>query len=325
MVTPTAAVEVSPSIAPTTSSPLPLPVEAVDGTPLLSTLVQSGAALVAIIAGLLIARLVALAGERSSLERRVRELAEVADARRVGYSEARRERLDNDGEDFIEHIFEHFFDEKDRTFERLYSSYDDEPNDREDLRPYYTRFVSQFESVVERLNSQVDLSAEDRTNWKDEGERDRILQQFPDDPERRIAEKVVELAEEDWDDRRRQITRGKSFYEVAGLESQSMARRLGNLAIPRPDPALLAASRQINSAYYLQLRTNEQNGKSAMEDAERDLTHAEEALAKSSKPEGLIVTILLLAGIAVFGIVLPLTEMTNGDAILSMRLSQQDL
>lgn len=48
-----------------------------DSTPLLSTLVQSGAALVAIIAGFLIARLVALVGERVVLERRIKELEEI--------------------------------------------------------------------------------------------------------------------------------------------------------------------------------------------------------------------------------------------------------
>lgn len=177
---PTPLVE-SPSPTPAvTDSPSPVPAQApLDSEPLLSTLVQSGAALVAIIAGLLIARLVALAGERSSLERRVRELSEMRDARRAEYALAHRERLAEDAGGFVNHVLDRYFSEDTPTFEKMYDSYDDEAGDGEELRAYYDRFVEQAGNVINRIRSGWDLFADGRTNWSDDGERDAILHQFP--------------------------------------------------------------------------------------------------------------------------------------------------
>ncbi|MEH1128387.1 hypothetical protein [Micromonospora sp. CPCC 206061] len=312
VVTPTPAVEVSPSVVPATGSPLPLPAEAVDGTPLLSTLVQSGAALVAIIAGLLIARLVALVGERSSLERRERELAELSVARRDEYAEIHRARLDEDGGTFIEYALDHVFAEKEPTFEKAYASYDDELKDGEELRTYYDQAVAATTLVMTEAKK-AGLLDEGRRTWSNEQERDGFLQRFPDGVERRVAARIARLLEAEWEThRRKDAARTRRGSGLFGLLPNT------SWELPQLDrESWSKATRGIKSAPYLQLRANESAAKQAMQDTERDRSHAREALAGVSKPEGLIVAVLLLAGIAVAGMVLPLMEMTNGETALS--------
>ena len=69
---------------------------------LLATMAQSAAAMVAVIGGLLVSRVITLSAERRGLDRRVREIRERTDDKKILLSEVRQSRQDISWEWFLD-------------------------------------------------------------------------------------------------------------------------------------------------------------------------------------------------------------------------------
>ncbi|WP_436495573.1 hypothetical protein [Actinokineospora sp. HUAS TT18] len=273
----------------------------VDSAPLLSTLVQSGAALVAIVGGLLAARLVALVSERVALERRVRELAQLDQKRDGDLAAARKAVLDDDGADFVEAIFDSYVENLTRDFEDLFSEHGNESLTRGEMRPYFDGFVLQVAELEDELNV-ANLIDEGRPDDWDEL-RGELLLKVKGQFRQRIAEGILVGVERDWRSRRPRAPLG-----FEGMDMSLLAKI--------NDP-LRATRYAIESNYRRDLERNVMSAEAAKAASELEVTQARQALSLLSKPEGLGPALLVLAGIAIGGIVLPLMQLTFGSSGLS--------
>lgn len=278
-----------------------------DSTPLLSTLVQSGAALVAIIAGLLVARLVALVGERVALERRIKELEEIKVQRQAELDSLRHTRLDEDAEDFIASVFDSYFEDPDKPFEEFYRELDDDSRTADELRPYFERFAHRVRQLFDQLDCAALIEEEKPSDWYEK--RPTLVHQLSESEDRRIADELLKIVEAGWAER----------------EHQLMPRSLWSPPFPigsiiATDSAFSAARYTVESAYQRDLRRNETSAESALKEVELELGHARQALSIVSRPQGLVTALLVLAGVALAGMVLPLLQMTFGQPSLSVTM-----
>ncbi len=275
-----------------------------DSAPLLSTLVQSSAALVAIIAGLLVARLVALVGERVALERRIKELEEIKTQRQSELDSVRQMRFDDDVDDFIDSIFDSYFRDPNKPFEKYYLEWDSDSRTADELRPYFDQFVCRVRQLFEQLDC-AGLAKEDKpSGWEEK--RSALVDQLSQPEDRRIAGKLLNIVEAAWSARERPSA-------LSGLVSSDFLLS----SIPM-NPALSAARYTIESAYQRDLRRSESSAEAALKQVELELELVRQALSIVSRPQGLITALIVLAGVAVTGMVLPLLQMTFGQPSLSV-------
>ena len=123
---------------------------------LLSTTVQASAALVGIVGGLLISRLVSLSAERSALERQVE--AALDDRRRTAQvlDERHADRLVSAMVDFSEQALQPIADAIERRsidLDEILSAHHTRGTDVKELHPFATQFVERVRSASVELNS----------------------------------------------------------------------------------------------------------------------------------------------------------------------------
>lgn len=285
----------TPAATPTLPSEPSHVVPHLDGTALLTTLVQSGAALVAIIAGLLVARLVWLIGERNAAERRIRELEALVLDKEAEFRRAFSARLDEDGEAFANSIQRSLIEDDQRSFEEMYRP-GATNRSSDELRPYYDRLVERINSAKDKIGYN-ELVARKPADWNNDTE-ETLIAQF-DDEDTDLARDILRSAKRRW-----------PLSSIFGLDHIVM----------KPSMEIAAARLQVNATYYARLEDAEQHAKSELDSAKRELGLVEEALSNMAKPEGLRASMVALGGVAVAGIVLPLLQLTFGPAELSMLL-----
>jgi hypothetical protein len=266
----------------------------IDGTPLLTTLVQSGAALVAIIAGLLVARLVALVGERVSLERRMEDLEEVERSRQEELSVARRNRLNIDAADFLHDILNEYLEHPERQFQEFFNKFGDGVRTAEELRPYFDTFQNDVRRIAAQLGIHGLARASKLSNWE---ETRRELAAPYRLFEREIADRLLDRTERVWR-RRERATTPSGSYTIDDV-------------IPASDPA-------IDTSYQRDLRLNETEAETALKATRLELVHTRRALDMVSRPQGLILALLVLGVVTVASVVVPLAQLTFGKPNLAV-------
>jgi hypothetical protein len=274
-----------------------------DGTSLLSTLTQSGAALAAIIAGLLIARLVALVGERHALERRIRELIEIRDERENDRARAKQAILDDAGWRFINNVENDLIAAGGVGDVKDFSQHYPAGFSEDELRPYFDKLVAKISELKEAIEFDR-LCAERPDDW------DELLAslpvRFPDLIDRHRVEGLVNAAAKSWPQ-----------PPMVGWMRYETYTAVVNLPSPA-DATHQAARMGIDAANRRQLQKDEADAEAALVVAELELTHAKKALGSVSRPEGLGLAMSVVIGIAIAGIVLPLLRMTFGPPQLSI-------
>lgn len=102
---------------------------------LISTIVTATAALVAIIGGFLVSRVITMVSERKGIERRVRELENDLSAKRKMYEKAEQVLLDEDAEDFVRDNLEELIS-KERNIDEIIQNDTYNYRSIEELQPY---------------------------------------------------------------------------------------------------------------------------------------------------------------------------------------------
>ncbi len=118
-----------------------------------STIVQSSAALVAIIGGLLVARLVGMSTERGGLSQRLRELDHELETAREHLSGLEQRRINWDLADFLDSAASLYYEDRVREAEQLATQIPvgDDRDERLHFAETFLSYVSEAEPVVKRL------------------------------------------------------------------------------------------------------------------------------------------------------------------------------
>lgn len=263
-----------------------------DANWLLSTTVQSAAAFVAIVGGLLVSRLVALTTERSGLRVRRQEAAQLLDIanRRVAEAE----------DDLCELEADRAIDAEDDTIYAAHGDVDAEAVTQQS--GWGAGDPAVVEKVAERLaHIRVAFAAVQRAlgdNDPAQIDHDVIERAVDDELRPYVSDVLTQLADE----------QPRSRYDFL-------------LHPPPRDSALIAGERQQRHREYERAVDAGLTARRHREDRATDLRLADEALARVGRPEGIgwgLVTLVYIAGT---GIVLPLTVMLAGrtDTSLGVR------
>lgn len=267
---------------------------------LLATLAQSGATMVAIIAGLLVARMVPLVGERDNWRRRINELRDQQEARSSELQGAEKQYLDYDGHRFMSKIENKVVRQPDLSFDELYELYGTGGRAIEELRPYF----DELKAKVIQLRQDVELvldggfSAEHCESAK---------AYFPDEDAYLVARVIGVIAREN---KKREAAQ-KIISTYIGEEFDVSVFRGVNTATE-------AAYEQIRAQRRTELRRRIDEVSGELRDTELALDHAHQALKLVQRPGGLRLAFGSLAVVTTFGAILPLLAM----AIVKSELSQ---
>jgi uncharacterized protein (DUF342 family) len=110
---------------------------------LISTIVTATAALVAIIGGFLVSRVITMVSERKSIERRIKRLKNDLSSKKEIYEKAEQALLEEDADEFILQYLEELIDAQ-NSFTTIIK-----------MNNYVTRSSSELESYVEAFNKMV--------------------------------------------------------------------------------------------------------------------------------------------------------------------------
>ena len=263
----------------------------IDATPLLSTIVQSGAALVAIVAGLLVSRIVFAAGERVAAERRIVEANSLLALNREKVHRCNDELLRYDADDFLDDLFEHHARLGNGSFEYYWAEHAPRRSPRE-LKPFY----DDFEKLIAEISE-----AAGRTFMPDvigdEADLDNLRRSIPPGPKRRTVLRIQDLISENISDRSAIGFRPPSIsqFRQEGIFT-------GQVLNARTRDGLAQAAAQADAELSL---------------SEYELRQAARAVEAVSHPEGLRATTAVLLGITLTGMVAPLAQMSFGSAYIS--------
>lgn len=281
-----------------------------DSSALLGTLVQGGAAIVAIIAGLLVARIANLSSEREVWDRRVRELtttrrvkAEIAERARVAV-------LHDDAEAFIDSNWERYLKAyPDIDLDAFWREYGTPKWSIEEFRPYLDELDRKIGGVRERL-AQLKLRERDSLAWRDENERTAIRDSFSDKLSRDIAEEMLDFIEDYW-----LAKRPKKAFAITGMSPRSV-RKLASLGALR-SPEIQAANMGIEAARYKDLQSAWSDAANELQVVDLELRYAVTAQTLAKRPSGVWRSIWTLQVITLFAVVLPLVQMATWGTTLS--------
>src|SRR5262245_47668553 len=249
---------------------------------LLSTLTQSGAALVAIIAGLLVARLVTLVGERDTWRRRIGEMLELRKELEGQLEENRIDWLNYDGKRFVERIQSSMVWNPDMKFESLYDSHAQDWRSRDELRPYFEELKADILDLRSRVTSEISDGI--IVDWFDGG-KEKFVRSYPRE-KRDLVGNIAELV-----------------MAVNDAKSNRQARRMG-IRLPdigrfvSSDPVYAAARMQRNWQVRDGFREEDERLRSELRKLDLELSHANRALDSVSAPGGLRPAFLALGFVA---------------------------
>ena len=266
-----------------------LPVIA-DSNWLLATLVQSSAALVAIIGGLLATRLVTLATERNGIERRIGQLERVAETRRDQADLASKAWLDKDADSFLADVEGAVIATfGDADFDELYVVEDNAGRTKDELRPYFKDFCERVKGVTQRLIQEHGSTRP--AEWEDIRS---AVERAALHSDRYLLGAIVDHLEETiW-------RKPRSMYDI------------GSLVMPLPSSVYSATHRATADRRYDETVREAETARAAQRLAEVELAQARMDLDALGRPAGMASAFRVLLGIALAGVVLPLAVMANG-------------
>ncbi len=260
-----------------------------DDSAFLSALMQAGATLVAIVGGLLVARLVALAGERQTLERRIKELSNLVNERRASFKTAHQALIEDNGNTFAWNIIDEIIEEPGVSFDELYNKYGTGKN-RDDLLPYYEKVRNEIANVVGEL--EIESKVDQPVRLWIGNLRDRVENEFNNPLRREIAHLILDEFD-------------PSYNSIAG--------------IPQKYTRFASMGQTSDSVEHQALVLNDSNSFSDLQNTEFELRHSRGALDFQSNPQGLLKEAIVLAAITICGVVIPLIAMAFGESANSVR------
>jgi hypothetical protein len=258
-----------------------------DANWLLSTTVQSAAAFVAIVGGLLVSRLVALTTERSGLRARHAEATRLTRVAEERVAEAEQTLCDLEAYRAIDAESDAIMaahgaiDAATVAHESGWG--DGDPKVVEQIETFLSDIREAFTAVQRALNGR-DPSAVEPADIEQDVEV--ILQPW-------ISDVLGRLADE---------ARPTERYKFGSITS----------LLPPRDPALIAADRQSREREYERVTEDVAVARRHRDDRAMERQLAEEALALLGRPEGIGWGFVTLAYMALTGIVLPLAVMLRG-------------
>lgn len=273
-----------------------------DSTSLLATLAQSSAAMVAIIGGFLVSRLVALSSEREGIKRQRQAAQERLSLYRADYAPVHKHRLDNSvramREDLLERLIDDRETSKDQSLEELIEM-DGVPrgSSMEELLPFAQETRDRVEAVIAAMLSHV---ANTDTNKLDLDElRSRGLTVPEEDAE--LYENVMRMFRAKLPAPRR----GPGFYGV-------------DFGIPSLDLGYIKPgwSHEIDQRRLDESIRDEQQLRAQVVAAEQEVERLTSDLGVFAQPIGVVSAVWILALYSLLGIVAPVVAMAFGPSEL---------
>ena len=246
---------------------------------LLSTTAMSSAALVAIVGGFLVSRVVALATERQALDRRIRELGGLLTVKNAEFDEVSRERRAVSEEYFERHHLNDFIEAREDE-EVIEASLGSIPigSSEEEMRPYARQLLERVREAFSVIEAKYPLGAAPPTR-AEQLRQDGIA---VDVDAERIYERVAAA-----------VASGRQRRPWSVLSSIIPSAPVSELLIKRQDDRI-AKERDLQA----EVRAIE---------AERGIV--QEARRRLHRPKELWTAVVVLAYFAVVGAVFPLTVM----------------
>lgn len=124
-----------------------------DLSELIATIVTSTAALIAIIGGFLISRVITLASEQSGIRRRLREMRNDIFAKEIALQDVKNDLLDEDGEDFIEMYYKKIIFEGKSINDIFRGEMGYRGRTINEMEPYVQNFQEVFEDISKLTNA----------------------------------------------------------------------------------------------------------------------------------------------------------------------------
>lgn len=254
---------------------------------LISTIVTATAALVAIIGGFLVSRVITMSSERKGIERRVREIRNDLLAKRDIYENAEEILLEEDVDDFIRDNLEELV-KREKTLEEIVE--DDDYNNRsiEELQPYLEKLEQLILEVEGMVNGSYrdDISNDFESFLKDE----QIKVKYPQ--EMYLYKDV--------------------FYYI----KKTLPKRQANPLISAfPDvhqsvmmkPSLISSIGPVNHQLYRDKKKNRDTLKDEVKILTLQLEEQEKILEDYAKPRGFWGGLIVLIYASIIGVAYPTT------------------
>lgn len=152
---------------------------------LLATCAQSAAALVAIIGGFLISRIITLSSERNGIITRLSEVKNELDCKEIELEKINRKIIESDAEDFIEESLEEIIHRGgDITIDDLVEEHKKSGLSRNDLQPYFDRIIDFTKQAYNQIKEQIDRTNESDEEFPEEFSEFKKLIEIPEGAER---------------------------------------------------------------------------------------------------------------------------------------------
>jgi hypothetical protein len=259
---------------------------------LLSTVAQSAAALVAIIAGFIASRLLALSAERSGLQSRLRDLNLQLEAKRNELQPIRQRLLDVDAEDFIEDLLDDIVKSKARIeLQDVIGKTNLRGFTADDFRPYWDKAISvttQAFALLEKRSLQGHTSAEGVEDALNEANIDSESSET-------IFWRVAKYLDEE-----RSRAKLETLNKMFSAGTPYPGAMMPEIEALRINPKIL----QVNE--YNQWKRDAERLKWGIEALESSRIDLVSQIRNSPKPKGLKLALLTLTYFSFAGIVIPL-------------------
>lgn len=266
-----------------------------DSSALLATLSQSAAAMVAIIGGFLVSRLVVISSEREGLKRQLKAARERLKVHRADYEPAHEYRLNNSiatMEGWLrEKLIDERVDSKDLPIEDLV----DVPrgSNLEEMLPYARALRDRVDLAYERVVAKLTLS--DNRSL----ELDNLVARGLNVDDQELYEEVFASVRDELPAAQR---RGLGYYPDYSI----------NLGRITPGWSHEIDARRLDDSIR-----EESNLRALVVAAENDVERLEHDLQSFARPVGVAPAVWILAGFSLLGIVLPLSAMAWGPNVLA--------
>lgn len=278
-----------------------------DPNPLLSTLSQSSAAMVAIIGGFLVSKLVAISSEREGLKRQLKSARQQLRRVQAGYDDAYIYRLQNSKDTFSDWITDDLVNAglNEVNYTTLTSGNIPRGSSVEEMLPYAIELHERVKKAYKRISPMlVDTYSDSDLDFDN------------------LKHRGLKTAEAD-----------ESIYEDVfyKLKSQLPERPIVNfMGIPVKMPGLTSAvslgavrpvwSHEIDARRLDESIREEQSLKEQLVAIESEISRLTYDLAKLGKPDGVLPAVLILSLLSLFGIVFPVVVMAFHPAKLPVLL-----
>lgn len=280
-----------------------------DPSSLLSTLSQSSAAMVAIIGGFLVSKLVAISSEREALKRQLKSARQHLKHIQPAYDDAYRYRLENSKATFMGWIVDELVEAglSDVDYETLASDNIPRGSSVEEMLPYAMTMHEHVKEAYGKISPLLKGVYSDSNLDLDDLKKRGL--------------KVPEADESIYED---------VFHKLKSHLPEEPAATVMGITLPKP-PNLSAGlslgairpawSHEIDARRLDESIREEQSLKEQLVAAESEISRLTYGLAKLGKPDGVTPAVIILSLLSLFGIVFPVIVMAFNPAKLSVALA----